>query len=367
MIYLLCFGASALFAQLAYKSKIKQMILLWSVLSIAVTVILAGLRDYSIGIDVENYRSFRLYWGQAYASGNLGEYLKFYSKFEHEYIFALIIGCVAQYTGNFRLFLFICHTVIITGVYIGAYRQRKNVNPAMVMLLFYLYFYSHSLNVMRQYMAMAVVFAFLADVQQGKYLRYTIAVFVSMFIHTTAIIALAPMILYIVIDHKKYLGAPKRKKRLVVFLLLCGIVFFVPLIKIVMSLGFLGGFRYFIEGDEKEWPLYLTAFLLVELFGIYVFRKRYRLSSPYSDFFLMCSIAYILLQQLGGLMNYGKRIAAYFSFLNILTIASLAKCSKQNDNKILINTAIISISLFYWIFFYVIKNASHTYPYVLGV
>ena len=355
MVYLLCFGASALFAQLAYKSKIKPAIIIWSVLSIAVTVILAGLRDYSIGIDVENYRTFRLYWGQAFASGNLGEYLKFYSRFEHEYIFALIIGCIAQYTGSFRLFLFVCHTVIITGVYIGAYRQRKNVNPAMVMLLFYLYFYSHSLNVMRQYMAMAVVFAFLADV------------LVSMMIHTTAIIAIAPMILYIVIGHKKYLGAPKRKKRTVVILLLCGIVLFVPLIKVIMSLGFLGGFRYFIEGDEKEWPLYLTAFLLVELFGIYVFRKQYRLSSPYSDFFLMCSIAYILLQQLGGLMNYGKRIAAYFSFLNILTIASFAKCSRQRDNRILINTAVISISLFYWVFFYVIKNASQTYPYVLGI
>ena len=367
MIYLLCYVASSFFAYVAYKSKAKPAVIIWSVLSIAVTVILAGLRDYSIGIDVENYRTFHLYWGRASAAGNLGEYLKFYSKFEHEYIFALLIGSIAQYIGDFRLFLFVCHTVIITGIYMGAYRQRKNVNPAIVMFLFYLYFYSHSLNVMRQYMAMAIIFAFFADIQEGKYFRYTVVVFISMLIHTTAFIGLAPMIMYVFLKHKKYFGAPKRKKKMVVFLLLCGLILFVPLIKIMMSLGFLSGFAYYIEGDEKGWPIIVTAFLLVELIGVYIFRRQFKMASPYSDFFVMCSIAYILLQQLGGLMNYGKRIAAYFSLANIITIALLTRSSKQNDNKLLINAGVITLSLLYWFYIYVIQNASQTYPYVLGV
>ena len=78
MIYLICFGASALFAQLAHKSKFKLAILLWSVLSIAITVTLAGLRDYDIGIDVDHYRTYRLYWGQA-SAGTFAEYMKFYN------------------------------------------------------------------------------------------------------------------------------------------------------------------------------------------------------------------------------------------------------------------------------------------------
>lgn len=365
MIYLICFGASALFAQLAHKSKFKLAILLWSVLSIAITVTLAGLRDYDIGIDVDHYRTYRLYWGQA-SAGTFAEYMKFYCKHDTEYLFAVFIGAIAYYTNDFRCFLFLSHAVIITFVYIGAYRQRKNVNPALVMLLFYLYFYNHSLNVIRQYMAMAIVFAFLIDMMNGKYVKYMIVIFISMFVHATAIIGLGPMLIYVVLNHKKYLGAPKSRKRFVIFGVMCMVVMFVPLIKVAMGLGLLSGFGFYTEG-QSGWPIYLTAFLLMEMFGIYVFRRKFRLSSPYSDFFLICSISYILLHQLGGLMNFGKRIAGYFSFINILSIASLAKCSKQTDNKIIINTAIISFSLLYWVFFYVIKNASQTYPYVLGV
>ncbi len=367
MIYLLCFGASALFAQFAYKSKAKYAVFIWSAMSIAVTVILAGLRDYSIGIDVENYRTFNIYWGKASDTGTLAEYLKFYSRYEKEYLFALLVGVIAQYTGDFRLFLFICHFVIITGVYIGAYRQRKNVNPALVMLLFYLYFYSHSLNVMRQYMAMAILFAFVADIQKKRYVRYTIVVLITTLIHSTSFLGLMPMLIYMFMKNLQYFGAPKRRKRIIVIGIVGMLVLFVPMLKILMSFGLFTVFDYYINGDEKGWPFIVTAFLLVELAAVYIFRKQFRVNSPYGDFFLICSIAYILLQQLGGLMNYGKRIAGYFSFINILTIASLARCSKQIDNKIIINGGIIAFSLLYWFYFYVLQNASQTYPYVLGV
>lgn len=368
MIYLLCYGASALFALAAHRSRHRAGAVIWSLLSIAVTVVLAGLRDYSIGIDVENYKNFNIYWVQASRSTSVADYLHFYMQYGSEYLFALYLGCIAQFTGQYRVFLFLSHLVIVGGVYIGAYRQRKYVNPALVLLLFYLLFFSHSLNVIRQYMAMAIVFAALADVQQKKYLRYTIVVFITMLIHTSALIALGPMIVFIMLKQNVLCRASKQRKITLTFLMLAALVVCVPALEVLMRLGFMGGkLDYYLNGEEAGFPIIVTAFLLVELFGVYVFRKQFRRNTQYADFYLMCSIAYIILQQLGGFINYGKRIAAYFSFINILTIAALSGCVKKNDNKILVNTLVIGLALLYWWYMYVLRNSSETYPYLLGI
>ena len=82
LIYLFAFSLSFIFAHLARKSgRSRGNIAFWvfSGLSIFCLVLIAGLRDYSIGIDVKNYLEFPIYWKGACASSSLLEYLKYYS------------------------------------------------------------------------------------------------------------------------------------------------------------------------------------------------------------------------------------------------------------------------------------------------
>lgn len=368
MIYLVCFGISALFAHIANKCREKPLIVLFSILSIAVTVILAGLRDYTIGIDVRNYMDYDIYWHGALRKDSLEAYLRMYSKWDSEYLFALYIGSIAQFTGSYRLFLFLTHLVIVSGVYIGAYRQRRHVNPALVLLLFYLFFYNHSLNIMRQYMAMAIVFAALADVQQKKYFRYVVVVAIATFIHTSALMAIGPMVIYIMLNQDQFQHISKRRKVLVLAALLGVLVLFVPLCEILMRIGILSShFSYYLNSEEATPTTIVSSLIVIELLGVYIFKKYFKRKTKYADFFLMCTFAYLTLQQLSSVVNYGKRIAAYFSFINILTIAVLSGCTKKTDNKIIINTVIIALALLYWWYMYVLRNASQTYPYLLGV
>ena len=189
IIYLVYFAVSAYFAYLARESESRKKAILFSLVSIAIPVLLAGARDFSIGIDVENYRTLTRYWMGAASSESLLEYLTIYSASGYgEYIFALYIGLIGQLTGDFRIFLALSHLVIVSGVYIGAFRQRKHVDPVLVLLLFYLFFFSHSLNIIRQYMAMAILFAALADIEQKKYGRYCIAVGVAVMIRPASYI-----------------------------------------------------------------------------------------------------------------------------------------------------------------------------------
>ncbi|MBQ1988336.1 MAG: hypothetical protein II234_00335, partial [Clostridia bacterium] len=76
MIYLLCFGASVLFAFFAKKSKNRALFLAFSLISILFPTVLAGCRDYNIGIDVKNYITLERYWQGASVSDSLWSYLK---------------------------------------------------------------------------------------------------------------------------------------------------------------------------------------------------------------------------------------------------------------------------------------------------
>ena len=158
--YLLCFRISVLFAYQAEKSKNKFIFLLFSLISILFPVILAALRDYSIGVDTSHY--LRGTWSMAVKrTDSLSRFLTTYLRVsaKDEIVYAWFLWIIAKISnGSNRIFLFATQLVIVGGVYIGAFRLKHHANPAFTMLIFYLLYYHHSLNITRQYMAMSIIF-----------------------------------------------------------------------------------------------------------------------------------------------------------------------------------------------------------------
>ena len=375
MIYLVFFAASVYFAYLAFRAEDRKHFCLYSALSIAVTVFLAGMRDMDIGIDVKNYYYLARYWGSATQSESLQAYFAHYMTTGYgEVVFALFIGLIGQLTGNFRLFLILSHLWIISGVYIGAFRQRKYVNPVLVLLLFYLFFFNHSLNIIRQYMAMAVIFAALADVEERKHLRYAIAVIFASLIHSTALLGLGALLIYWVLYGEIELGrrgsvrVSMTVRRLIIAGgLMMAVWGFLPVARFLMSEGILPKkYWYYLYPEGLTPSLIVMGLLVLELAAVYFRRNQLREQTPFFDFFLMCSVSYLILQQLTGIIEYGKRIAAYYSLNNIITIALLASSCKTRKERILVHGGILAIALFYWWYMYVLRNASGTYPYGFG-
>ena len=386
MIYLLCFGASVLFAFFAKKSKNRALFLAFSLISILFPTVLAGCRDYSIGIDVKNYLTLNRYWQGATVAGSLWEYVRnSFISGKIEPLFSLLMGAVAQTVGNYRVFLVLVHLIIISGMYIGAFRQKDHVDPVLVLTLFYLIFFHHSLNIMRQYMAMAIIFAFLKDVELKRYIRFGIVVIIATLIHSTAILAFGTIAIHLVLYGNYKIGGIKlgkrtygtlyspditARKRFIVYVMGSGVIVFLPLCRILLDIGILGErYRYFLSGRGASYALIVTALLVMELSVVFLFRKQMKKKSDYSDFFIISSIVYLLMIQLTGSIVFGKRIAAYYAFHNLLTIGLLDK-SFEDKNKLLkwsVRIGILVIALGYWYYFYVLRNASQTYPYVLGL
>lgn len=376
MIYLLSFAASVLFAYFANKTENRKNFYIFSICSILVMVLLAGLRDYSIGIDTLNYLNKVYYWKGAIRADSIIAYIKRYFLFGHrEPLFALIIGFIAQVFGEFRVFLFFSHSVILTGIYIGAYRLKKYVRPELVLLLFYLFYFNSSLNIIRQYIAMAIVFAFFVDLLERKYIRYIVAVVVAVLIHNTALLAFVPFIIHFALYPKKSIQEPRKNVKIILFATICIVtVLLIPMVKLFMTLGILNSkYNFFLNSEYTRMSFTRLGLHILEISGIILLYKELKEKYKLFDFFVLNSTAFFAFHQMATMILYGQRIAVYFALSNIVMICLLTKTKKEicifkRNIKLrhVITTAICLLALYYWVYQYVFSLADKTYPYLFG-
>lgn len=367
MIYLICFAASVFCADLAYKEKERWKFILYSALSILLPVLLATFRSYSVGTDTLNYLTKEEFWGGAIAADSIGEF--FYNIFQADYeepLFALLIGVVAQWTGEYRVFLFLVHLVIMICVYIGIYRYRKSVNPVLVLLLFYLFFYNYSLNIMRQFMAMAIVFAFAADIQEGRFLRYCIAVIVATLIHTTAVISIGLLLLYIFVyfRHEKFSITIQKREYSLACVLYLVVLFFAPVMRVLTGSG--ARYSFFVSEGLHSPSIVAIAISTITVFFAIMHKKQLSKRFKYFEFQFMCSVCHLILLQMSYSIVYGRRIAMYFSFVDLITIAMFESTQLNLQRRKAVRNVIVAIALLYWVYSYPIANGSGTIPYAFG-
>lgn len=366
MIYLVCFAVSLFFCYCSKKATNRSMLIFFAILCIAPTVLLAGFRDYSVGTDVRNYLAQSSYWAGAVSSGSILNYLRYYlSTGKSEILFALFIGTIAKLTGNYRLFLFLCHMIIVVCVFVGAYKQRKNADPVFVLAVFYLLFFNSSLNTIRQYIAMAICFAFFSYIEQKKYLQYIIVVSIASLIHISSVVSLiALLVFWILYGNNRIAAASFGRKFLVCMGLILLLVFFDPLIRFLIEHGIIGQKYYFyLDQQEGSLSLLYLYLLVLELVAALFYLKRIREQYHYSDFLILCTFANLILILLSSFIAYGRRIGEFFSLINILTMAQIPRAEKNNKTRLLLNSAIIVICIAYWLIIYVKRNASQTIPY----
>ena len=370
VIYVICFLLSIAFAYLAKRSKRRAMFIFLSILSIAVTVTLAGLRDVSIGIDTSNY--YKGTWATAMMSSSLRSYFRNIlrsSSSRFEVLFTILVGLAAKGTGSFHVFKFMIHAIIIVCVYVGAFRMREHADPVFTLLLFYFLYYNHSLNISRQYVSMAIIFAAAADIEHRKILRYLLLVFVATLFHNTGLLGLMPLMIYLVLYPQKRLRNVSLTRRLFIIALIAAVyVGFVPLIQLLLSKGVLSAhYATYVRGVKEPIPGSVIIMLFAEAALLALCWKSFRANNKYGDFFLFTSVMFLVLYCMAPMIYYGKRVAAYLSFINIITVGMTTKTFQRKSNQRIIKGLVVFFAAAYWLYFYAYMNGSRTVPYILGV
>lgn len=372
------FSLSCLSFRLAYLLRKHKIIkILFVSISLLLPCILAGARDNTIGTDVLVYGDAYLNYAQRYNS--LSSFMNF-DYLGGEPLFKILSYISAHYFGRFGYY-FSLELACVLPVYATFVRRGWEKYSWLGMLIYYLCFYSFSLNLLRQSIAMSVIFWGYNYIVERKSTKFCISVAIAAGFHLTAIIMvlLYPvhrMVTYVPDkDSKNILSriiGPYRKLMYALIICVCVTILFLysSLLPAIIALTgrFEGQLKYLSGGIGIYWPYWLTMFLPI----ILLFRKynaRRSTDEEYSFLYLMFALS-IILFQLIGINSESYRISLYFMQFLILLMVKVG-CAERRTSRVILERWCILFSLgAYYFYFFVIALFNHVYPYtsfMLGI
>lgn len=352
--YLIVFGISIIATYCAERSVYKSFTFyIFSCLAIVPLVLLSAFRDVSVGTDTHNY--VYMFQNAVEYNHNFLIYMLLHPTFEPGFLFYNFI--IAQIFSNVETYYIITYGIIVGLVYASAIKLKEYVSSHIFMLVFLFLFFSDSLNIMRQYIAVAFVIwaaANLFEENNKKYIFWTIIAFLF---HTSAIISIIIGGIYWFV--KKY---PVNENKYIYLTL--SLVFFIIVVGLerFASMGILPVFEsklssHISKGDSGVSNSHIAVCFLTVLFLFHNYRK----DMASEMMFLIACLT--LLFYISPTMNSTLyRLTIYF---NIITCFSISYAYKNIDdmyNKCIILTLLMFYVAFYF-FSIVMSGTNEVIPY----
>ena len=111
--------------------------------------------------------------------------------------YLLINAIVKSVVDNYKVFHFIWALIMLTLVYSTIAKYRDIVKPGWSVLAYSSIFMIQSLDLMRMYLAVAIIFWGIRFFLQNKRIHYLIVILIAFFIHRSAICMLVPYVMWI--------------------------------------------------------------------------------------------------------------------------------------------------------------------------
>lgn len=365
MIYLVAFFSSYALLRCSEKKVCGIRRVIAIVLAILLPSALAGLRDFSIGTDIEIYGNA---WFEnavkLVSTNNFAEYIKWAVASSIGALYASINYLVAIFTPNAHWFYFILNLLTTGLVYKAAYDNRDIADVPFAMLVYYLLYYNQSLNILRQSLALALTLCAFRHIRDKNLIKAVLWMVLAYLSHSSAVVVIALYVIYQVLNSQMKQIA----KALIMVGLVASVIGFPYLLDFSINIGILSS-RYEMYGTMfRRGGGYIRIFLLciptlVLLYGLMkskVYKKEIEAMKSYS-------LVSAVLSLLAFRMTYITRIAYYFDIVYVISIPMVCENMKYkfSSSKVNVNRLLIVVYLLaYWLFVYVYKKSGETFPYI---
>ena len=368
-VYIAMFFLSAILLMISERkegSGAKVLVMLALLLPIAV----AGLRKVGIGTDTEVY--VNVLYEAAKNSTSFFDYLskKVYSSFQYKSVMNWEIGYnvllyyTTKLTGSIQGVFFATQLIIVYFIYRGIKEYSEGYSIAMAMLAFYFMFYGGTLNAMRQWIAIAIIFwgTHFLNNKQDKY--FCITVIAALLFHNSAVIGFVIWAVY------RYMDSERQRRSFafngvilsndlhkIVIIMLVGIFCLVGLNVIGALLSSINGVfaryvRIYITGTVRIMPMQLLRRLPVICLLIINWKKIQERFTK-SGFITSMLVLDTITSQLGGITAQSSRMGYFFSVYETILIAEIISVKRRNTR------------LIYYLFFVIFLFAGFYYDNVL--
>ncbi len=176
-------------------------------------VLIEGLREETIGIDMQTYVvPFFLTLKRA---NNILEVPELIDHSDYGYLYLTYF--FAKYVGDLNVFLTFFSVMKLVPVYYTAYIQRERINSALFLFVYFMFYYVLGFSLMRQAFAISLCILSLNYFFLKQFKKFYFCVFIAYFFHNSSVLMLYLPLIY-------YLG--KSKYRFLFSLLVPIFIFF---------------------------------------------------------------------------------------------------------------------------------------------
>lgn len=366
MVYFVVFTMSSFFAYFAQKAKGKDVVIFYSAICILLPAIMGGLRRVGVGVDtvVYGYPHFLSAYNAPNFSVFLGSSIGGIGRMSREIGWSALTYFSTKIFGSVNVNFFFYQLITLTCTYIALYKHRKKAPLFFLWLIFLLGTYYTTYNIMRQSIAASIIFMGLNNLEDKHYTKFLVYVAVAALFHSSVLIVLSYFVMFHMILTWKTRNKWIKKTILVGLFLLLAVAR--PIMSIVIrSIPMLGAYEGYVN---NHYSLMRNMGLNIMLYGellvcllYYDGMKRVFARGEMYKFFtynLAFQLAYTVF-----IRALYIRVFYYFSFINVLLIATTPFLIKE---KTLRNLAFVSVFLVSAVFFYIInaiKNSAATWPY----
>lgn len=341
------------------------------ILILVVNVVFVGSRDFGVGFDTNLYIAD--YYIEAMELSSISDLLTS----DRDMGYLLLAWFTSFFTDNPQGLLFSTELLIMSFFLLAIHKlkeMRPNFHYTVFMVIFFFMFYLHTLNLMRQFCAMAILFYSFVHILKHNYGKYAFWQILAILFHPTAFIfVLVPMIVYICRLQDRKLRA--YMIGLAIFLMLIITLFFFNILAILgntSSIAELYADRYAIDGEfategVKIGVGYIVIRFLIPFLFIFVIYKKKILRSFDFRLMLICYIICIIFNEGLRSVTFVSRIAYYIQPIYMYYFIFVFKTRRMP----LIAKLFMLFSLLYmWYDIYVVNDGgrvSHYTSEILGI
>jgi len=332
-------------------------------LAVFVVSVLAGVRDDNIGTDISFYA--KPVFNSALRSSNLLEFILECSYVEPLYCVTAYV--VSRFTSDIHWLYFFSGFIIYFFVMKGIQNYRRQISITVAWIVFLFLYYCDTLNIMRQFMAVAIAFWGFKYVFSKKYIRYIIVTAVACLFHNTALISFLIFAVYLILNKRNTFFM---RVVLVLGAALIGI-FYSVVLEWLVNLGIVTAKYLKYINNSYVFSLNPAILRLPFLFAILLSYKMFgkgngRLSefdgSADGDFIIIMLFIDIITAQMRAIMPTLYRISFMFGIYRSVAYSRVC-CLSKGNNKIILIIFLVMYLVVLWIYQNVIQGNNEVYPY----
>ena len=372
MIYLIVFAISAILIYEAEKTNKKIIRMVCVILAIMIPAFLAGCRDISVGTDVRVY-------GQpdyevAVRSYNFKNYYDRYSNsMLSDLLYHIMVFLVSRWFNNYHWGLFFCELITLFFAYKGMKKCKKIFNTPiwLGMLLYYLALYNVSLNIMRQCIAVSIVFYAVTFLLEDNKKYFFLFLLIATGFHSSAIVCIFFLPMYALLKQKRNENKEKQLLQGFAFTILLGLVLAVGgfAIEQLVERGYIrrNYLNYLSTGKYASSNLsYVSLAIYFGYLLIYLKHYHILLKKNYEALFFGMVSFMMFISIFGGMISlYISRVNYYFMTLQMLSMANIFNCYSKKSRRSWV-FIIVGYSLVVWFVIFVIRGNHETIPYIFN-